>query len=169
LKVHCRPGATPLERLEAYLAFCLCHKPDVPCQLADLLVWAANVGPIRERAIRQAFSPDSLGEPAEALGMARAVLLLCGMVPERCGELTGQPRLDYAGLLDGTHRPPDLASPTVYAVPSLLEAYHRMGAGHARGVDRVFLAVTGQPFSEHLRRALALLDPVCLSQASSGG
>jgi len=137
--------------------------------LADLLVWVGNLGPNREKAIRQAFSPDSLGEPAEALGMARAVLLLCGIAPEHCGELTGQPRLDFIKLLDGKHQPPDLASPTVYAVPSLLEAYHRMGAGHARGVDRVFLAMTGQPLSEHLRRALALLDPVGFPQASIGG
>ena len=33
-----------------------------------------------------------------------------------------------------------------------------MGAGFARGVDRVFQAATGQPLSEHLRRALSLLE-----------
>ncbi len=158
MRVYCRPGATPFERLEAYLAFCLCHRPDTLEQVAELLVWAMGSGPTREESIRRLLS-QRVDDPAEALGMARAVLLLCGLTPEQGVDLSGRPRIDFDRLMEGGYRHPDPASPTVYAAPSLLDAYNHMGAGFARGVDRMFRAVTGQPLSEHLRRALALLNP----------
>jgi len=167
LRVYCRPGATPLERLEAYLAFCLCHRPDTLRQVAGLLVWATGCGPAREESIRELLSRH-VDDPAEALGMARAVMLLCGLTPEQGVDLTGRPKIDFDHLMEGDYRHPDLASPTAYAVPSLLDAYHHMGAGFARGVDRMFQAVTGQPLCEHLRRALALLDPAS-PEVSFGG
>lgn len=168
MRVYCRPGATSLERLEALIAFYLCSKPEIPQKVADLLVWATDGGPARERAIRDAFPAECIPDPAEALGMARAVLLLCGVAPERGKQLTGQPREDFSRLMEGRYRYQDLGSPEAYAVPSLLEAYCHMGAGFARGVDRVFQAVTGQPLAEHLRRALALLEPTVSSEASGG-
>lgn len=169
MKVYCRPGATPVERLEGYLAFCLYFKSEILERVADLLVWATDAGPLRERAIRQAFSNGNVGDPAEALGMARAVLLLCGVAAEHGTPLTGEPRVDFANLMGGEYRHADLTSPAAYAVPSLLDAYHHMGAGYARGVDRVFQAVTGHTLSAHLRRALALLDPFSYPEASCGG
>ncbi len=168
MRVYYRPGATSLERLEALIAFYLCSKPEIPERVADLLAWATGSGPARESLIREAFSGESIPDPAEALGMARAVLLLCGVAPERGRQLTGQPREDFVRLIGGEFHHQDLASPEAYAAPSLLEAYCHMGAGFARGVDRVFHAVTGQPLAEHLRRALALLQPTLASEASSG-
>lgn len=165
--MYCRPGATSLERLEALTAFYLCSRPEIPQQVAGLLIWATDGGPARECAIQEAFSGDSVSDPAEALGMARAVLLLCGVAPEQRQQLTGQPRRDFTRLMKGSFRHHDLASPEAYALPSLLEAYSHMGAGFARGVDRVFQAATGQPLVEHLRRALALLEPAVSSEASS--
>lgn len=169
MRVYCRPGATSLERLEALVAFYLCSKPEIPGRIADLLVWATDCGPAREGLIREAFSRESAPDPAEALGMARAVLLLCGVAPERDHHLlTGRPRRDFTRLIKGHFLCQDLASPEAYAVPSLLEAYCCMGVSFARGVDRVFQGVTGQPLAEHLRRALALLDPTPASEASLG-
>lgn len=159
MRAYCRPSATPLERLEAHLAFQLCSRPEVAPRVADLLVWATGSGPGREAAIREAFLSRTVVEPAEAVGVARAVLVLCGVAPEHGAELTGEPREDFARLMEGHYKHHDLGSPAAYAVPSLLDAYCHMGAGFARGVDRVFQAVTGHPLAEHLRRALSLLDP----------
>lgn len=158
MRAYCRPGATPIEQLEAHLAFQMHTRPQVTQRVADLLAWATNSGPAREETIRDSFSQGTTGNPAEALGMARAVLFLCGVAPENGDQLYGHPRLDFARLLEGEFRRQDLASPRSYALPSLLEAYSHMGAGFARGVDRVFQAATGQPLSEHLRRALSLLE-----------
>ena len=97
-------------------------------------------------------------DPAEAMGAARAVLLLCGVAAENWQRLTGNPREDFARLMEGEYRRQELTVPEAYAVPSLLDAYCHMGAGFARGVDRVFQAVTGHPLIEHLNRALALLE-----------
>ncbi len=168
MRVYCRPGATSLERLEALIAFYLCSKPEIPRQVADLLVWATDGGPAREAAIRSAFPPGCVPDPAEALGMARAVLLLCGVAPEHRKPLTGRPRQDFTRLMEGHYRYQDLGSPEAYNAPSLLEAYCHMGAGFARGVDRIFLAATGQPLAGHLRRALTLLQPALPSEASGG-
>ncbi len=55
------------------------------------------------------------------------------------------------------HRSDGPGSPAPFEAPSLVEGYCHMGAGFSRGVDLVFRAVTGQPLSEHLRRALRLL------------
>jgi len=167
LRAYYRPGATPLERLETLVALYLCSRPGIPERVADLLVRATGCGTAREVLIREAFSSRSVPDPAEALGMARALLLLCGVAPEHGQRLSGQPREDFARLLEGQFPHPDLASPESYAVPSLLEAYCHMGSGFARGVDRVFRAVTGRPLVEHLRRALALLERSPVSEASS--
>lgn len=158
MRAYCRPGATPVEQLEAHLAFQMHTRPQVTQRVAGLLAWATNSGPAREETIRDALSQGTGGNPAEALGMSRAVLFLCGVAPENAGQLYGHPRLDFARLLEGEFRRQDLASPRSYALPSLLEAYSHMGAGFARGVDQVFQAATGQPLSEHLRRALSLLE-----------
>lgn len=166
MRVYCRPGATPLEQLEARLAAQLCSRPEIPQRVADLLVWVTDSGPARERAIRDAFPAERIGDPAEALGIARVVLLLCGIAPESKEQLSGDPKEDLANLLEGQYRTRDLASPSAYAFPSLLEAYCHMGAGFARGVDRVFRVVTGQPLSEHVRRALVLLEPSGQARAS---
>ncbi|MGE5617769.1 MAG: hypothetical protein ACM3US_00755 [Sphingomonadaceae bacterium] len=167
MRVYCRPGATPLERLEALTACYLRSKPEIPGQVADLLIWATGCGPAREGAVRAAFRFGCVPDPAEALGMARAVLLLCGIAPEYRQRLTGRPRRDLTHLLQGRYRHHDPASPEAYALPSLLDAYCHMGAGFARGVDRVFQAVTGRPLAEHLQRAFALLEPAVSSEASA--
>ncbi len=168
MRVYCRPGATPLEQLEALIAFYLCSKPEIPPQVGELVLWVTGGGTARETAVREAFPTECVPDPAEALGMARAVLLLCGVAPEHRPRLTGRPREDFALLMEGHYHPQSLGSPDDYALPSLLEAYCHMGAGFARGVDRVFHAVTGNPLAEHLRRALSLTDSQVLSQASSG-
>lgn len=158
MRVYCRPGATSMERLEAYVASGLCSRPEVSRQVAELLAWSIDGDPSREMAIRNAFVGRCFEDPAEALGAARALLLLCGVAPECCRELTGRPREDYSRLLKGCFRPPAPASPAAYAAPSLLESYCHMGTGFARGVDLVFWAATGRPLIAHLRRALALLE-----------
>ncbi len=157
MRVYCRPGATSLERLEAHVAFRLCSRPEASGQMAELL--SSVIGPNRapEAAPGQPFlSP--IADPAEALGVARAVLLLCGLAPEHRVALTGNPREDFARLVKGCYRAPDPGSPETYALPSLLDAYCHMGAGFARGVDAVFATVTGSSLGDHLRRALALLE-----------
>jgi hypothetical protein len=127
--------------------------------MAELLAWATGGGSGREIALKEAFAPESIEDTAEALGMARAALFLCGVAPEYRVRLSGNPREDLARLMEGQYRHRDLASPNAYAAPSLLDAYCHMGAGFARGVDRVFRAATGRPLAEHLSRALALLEP----------
>ncbi len=168
MRVYYHPGATAHERLEALIASYLRSKPEVPPQVAELLAWATDCGPAREVTIREVFSSGCVLDPAEALGMARAVLLLCGVTPEHGLRLTGQPRTDFARLMEGEFHHRNLESPESYAAPSLLEAYCHMGAGFARGVDRIFEAATGQPLAGHLRRAMALLPPTLSSEASSG-
>ena len=169
MRAYCRPGATPIERLEGYLASCLYSKSDALQQVAELLVRTTNAGPARSQAIRLLFSNGDRCDPAEALGIARAVLLLCGIAPERCTSLSGKPKADLSNLISGDYHQIDLTSPESYAAPSLLYAYHHMGAGFARGIDLVFQVVTGHTLAEHLRRALALLECTTLSEASCEG
>ncbi len=158
MRVYCRPGATPLERLEAYLAFCLRAQGEAAGRVADLLVAAVDPSPPREAAIRQLFQ-SPLGDPAEALGAARAVLILCGLLRERGRGLTGDPRRDLARLVEGEHLPLAPPSPESYEAPDLLEGYCYLGASFARGMDAVFGAVTGRGLEEHLSRALGMLEP----------
>ncbi len=168
MRVHCRPGATPLEKLEALVAGHLCSDPEMPQQLADLLVWATGCGPARERAVRAALRQKDIGDLAEALGMARALLLLSGVATDPEERLCGRPRVDFARMMEGRFHPQDLAAPEAYAAPILVDGYCHMGAGFARGMDRVFTAVTGRALGEHLRRALALLEPSAPSRVSTG-
>jgi hypothetical protein len=168
LRVPCRPGATPLERLEALVAYHICSNPEIPQQLADLLIWATDCGPTREQAVRGAFPQSGIPDPAEALGMVRALLLLSGVATDRVERLSGRPGEDFARMMEGRFHPLDLASPDVYVAPVLVDGYCHMGAGFARGMDRVFGAVTGQPLSEHFRRALAMLEPGVSSRVSGG-
>ncbi|HEX9014712.1 MAG TPA: hypothetical protein VF960_01780 [Chloroflexota bacterium] len=107
--------------------------------------------------MRKAFPDGCADHPGEALGMARALLFFCGLTMESERALVGGPRQDFARLMRGDFRPVDLAAPTSYAAPSLVDGYCYMGASFARGMDRVFEGVTGQPLGEHMRRALAVL------------
>ncbi len=157
MRAYYHPGATPHERLESQIAHQLCTRPEMSSRLADLLVWAAGLGPAREAALREALPPVCVSHPGEALGMARAALFFCGLTMENEAQLSGRPREDLDRLLKGRFRVMDLAAPASYAVPSLVEGYCYMGASFARGMDKVFEAVTGLPLGEHLRRALALL------------
>ncbi len=159
VRAYCRPGATPLERLESYVASRLCSREDFPQQLAELLSWATSSGPARSDAIRAVFPSTCVRHPGEALGMARAVLVFCGVTPEREMELSGHPREDFVRLMAGRYRSGDLGSPDSFDAPNLIEGYCYMGASFSRGVDLVFRAVTGQPLSEHLSRALRVLGP----------
>jgi len=159
LRAYYRPGATAFERLESHIAHLLCSRPETSTRLADLLVWTAGLGPAREAAIRQALPAGCIAHPGEALGLARATLFFCGLTRENERNLSGKPREDLAELLEGKVRQLDLASPASYAVASLVEGYCYMGASFARGMDKVFQAVTGRPLGEQLGRALALLRP----------
>lgn len=151
------------------MASCLSSKPEISERVADLLIWASGAGPSRAQAIRLLFSDCCTCDNAEVLGMARTVLLLFGIAPEHKTPLSGEPRTDLANLMEGEYPLPDLSSPATYAAPSLLDAYHHMGAGFTRGVDRVFHVVTGHTLAEHLRRALALLDSDSYSEVSCEG
>jgi hypothetical protein len=157
VRAYYRPGATSFERLESHIAHLLCSRPETATHLADRLVLAAGVGPGREKAIREALPAGYFSHPGEALGIARASLFFCGVTQEEEGVLTGRPRGDFAAVLKGYFRPLDLASPASYTDPGLVEGYCFMGASFARGMDRLFHAVTGQPLGEHLRRALTFL------------
>jgi hypothetical protein len=154
--------------LEALIAGQLCSDPEMPQQLADLLVWATGCGPTREQAVRVAFQQTDISDPAEALGMARALLLLSGVATDPEERLCGRARVDFARMMEGRFHPQDLASPDAYAAPVLVDGYCHMGAGFARGMDRIFAAVTGHALCEHLRRALAMMEPSIASMASSG-
>lgn len=157
VRAYCRPGATPLERLESYVASRLCSGEDFPQRLAELLSWATNSGPARAAAIRAEFPTTRVSHPGEALGMARAVLVFCGLTPERERELSGRAREDFICLMARRYRNEDLGSPASFEAPNLVEGYCYMGASFSRGVDLVFRAVTGQPLSAHLSRALRVL------------
>ena len=159
MRAYYRPGATPFERLESHIAHLLCSRPETASHLADRLVAAACLGPSREKLLREVLPAGCITHPGEALGMARASLFFCGLTQEDEVGLTGRPREDFTGLLKGRFEPLDLASPESYEAPSLVEGYCFMGASFARGMDKLFLAVTGQPLAEHLRRALTLLQP----------
>ncbi len=157
MRAYYRPGATSFERLESHMAHLLCSRPDAAARLADRLVMAAGLGPTREETLRNELPAECISHPGEALGMARAVLFFCGVRQNDEKELTGRPREDFAAVLKGYFHPLDLASPASYTDAGLVEGYCYMGASFARGMDRLFHAVTGQPLKEHLRRALALL------------
>lgn len=157
MRAYYRPGATSFERLESHIAHLLCSRPETAVRLADRLVLAAGLGPSREGTLRDALPAECISHPGEALGMARASLFFCGVRQEVERTLTGRPREDFSAVLKGYFQPLDLASPAAYADSGLVEGYCFMGASFARGMDRLFHAVTGQPLGEHLRRALALL------------
>ena len=157
MKVYCRPGATPFERLEAHIAFHLRCRPEV-CRPVGRVLSDSTGKPETDGAWGGPLPSERIENPAEALGAARAILLLCGVAAENQSGLTGNPREDFARLLEGRYGRRSLAAPEAYAVPSLVNAYCHMGASFARGVDRVFQAVTGQPLAEHLNRAFKLLE-----------
>ncbi len=157
MRAYCRPGATAFERLESHVAHLLCSRPEMSGRLAELLVEVAGLGPARESAVRKALPDGCADHPGEALGVARAVLFFCGVSLENERALVGGPRQDFARLIHRGFHPVDIAAPGSYATPSLVEGYCYMGASFARGMDRVFEGVTGQPLGEHMRRALAVL------------
>jgi hypothetical protein len=157
VRAYWRPGATALERLEGYLASRLRTQERVGRRVAAILAATTGQGPDREGEFREVLQPGGVDHPAEALGIARAALFLCGVCT--CGDerLTGDPEADLRRLLSGEFRRDDPTSPSVYATPDLVEGYCYMGASFARGVDRLFLIATRQPFNEHLHRALTLV------------
>lgn len=159
MRIYWRPGATPMERLEGYLGCRLRTRKDVSRRVAALLSKAVATDSSRQSALREAFAPGSIEHPAEAMGVARAVLFLCGVCDDAVERLTGDPKADLRQLLAGEFLRDDLNSPSAYAVPDLVEAYCHMGASFARGMDRAFLATTGQPLAEHLYRAITIAEP----------
>jgi hypothetical protein len=152
-----RPGATPLERLEGYLAARLRTQERVGRRLAALLATATGHGPDREAEFREALIPGSIASPAEALGMARAAMFLCRVCDDGVSRLTGDPETDLRRLLSGELRHDASTSPCMCAWSEMVEGYCYMGASFARGMDRLFLLATRRPFNEHLHRAMTLV------------
>jgi hypothetical protein len=157
VRAYWRPGATPFERLEGYLAARLRTQERVGRRVAALLTAATGQGPDRERDFQEVLQPGSIDHPAEALGIARAVLFLCGVCKQADDRLIGDPEVDLKRLLSGELLRDYSTSPSVYAAPELVDGYCYMGASFARGVDRLFLIATRQPFNEHLNRALTMV------------